>query len=657
MKQQLVAPEMVRPENYHVSQAEALYVDLFCGGGGSTSGALRAFVELGLGEPGKKVRVVAVNHDEQALATHAANHPKVTHINCDIERLDPYTVLYGQQITVLWASAPCQDWSVAAGGPCTRPQKRATPAYILNWIRIGRPQVYVEENVFEITTKWPGWEQHLQEIRDLGYNVQFRRLDAADYGVPQNRKRLILIARRDNGAITWPRQSHSNPAKPVAGTEPWRGAITALDLDTPCPSIFGRKDKNGNKKLHSPKTRARIARYIREQGQFWEPLAKAVEEGNGPVPFAAALESCPPEQWPKWVEACGDHVHLYAIEPHLTKFYGTGRGQDVHDPSGSVTAQGTHIGVVQPQFQALDPAFMHLTHGGRMHDPKEPSPTVTGANRGEMAAVNFTFGQQGGATPREIEKPAQTVATAGYIRVGELRCLLDTYGSKDTWLARTKDPNRPVGALTCSGRWGVVDVRGIMPPLGKMARGGNANPVRDPERPSSTVLAERGAGHVVEARLSGPAVILPQHGEAEGQLPRIHRGEDPGPTVTTGHTPQVAFLFVYTYNGKANCRDAIMPNTTGTTIERHALYEVRLENLLLDVGMRMLTTRELARLQTFPNDYVFVGNKEDQTRQIGNSVPPDLACAVVKAALSMVGITDTRLGDFTNQATGTEVPG
>src|SRR5207247_668473 len=118
---------------------------------------------------------------------------------------------------LLWASAPCQDWSNAAGGPCTRPQQRATPAYILNWIRVGRPKVYVEENVWEITQKWSGWAQHVKEIEARGYRVEVRKLDAADYGVPQHRKRLILIAVRDDGPIAWAKPTHSDPERLLPG--------------------------------------------------------------------------------------------------------------------------------------------------------------------------------------------------------------------------------------------------------------------------------------------------------------------------------------------------------------------------------------------------------------------------------------------------------
>lgn len=691
-------------------QPDVLYVDLFCGGGGSTTGALRALEDIGLGKIGERVQAIAVNHDDQAIATHTANHPKVDHYNCDIEKLDPDEVLKGREITVLWASAPCQPYSQAANGkgPYTRPQQRATPAYIVDWIRKGRPKVYIEENVWRIIKVWKDWPQHLEDLRSLGYRVEVRKLNAADYGVPQSRERMILIATRGHAPIAWPKQTHSNPKKPVTGTQRWRGAITALDLDIPCPSIFNRGTiktgkRKGKAKGLSPATRQRIARFIREKGAFWEPLAKAVEEGNGPVPITKLMEVCPVEQWPPWLVPHDDHVHIYAIEPHITKLYSSSRkGQGVEEAAGTVSTGGGkgggHFGVVQPQFTVIDPALLPVTHqdgSNRTRDTSNVAPAVTGANRGELAVADFimgtggmpgqmqprdaaereshtvigntrlnrgdislklgdfTLGQQGGAESRETEEPAAVVPTAGYLRVGELRCMVDGDSSKDTcWLARTKELDVPPGVVRCHARWSLMEVKGILPPRG-INGGLHSNPLRDLDREGPSVLAERGAGHFVEARLVDDACLLPNNGERKAaagmgpdQKPRIHPAEDPAPSVMATRDRGVAFLFVYTYNGKVNCRDIAEPNTTGTTVERHALLEVRLEDLLFDVGMRMLTVRELARLQSFPEEYVFMGNKGDQTRQIGNAVPPDMGYAIVKAVLGMDGVVRKRLDDF-----------
>lgn len=115
---------------------------------------------------------------------------------------------------------------------------------------------------------------------------------------------------------------------------------------------------------------------------------------------------------------------------------------------------------------------------------------------------------------------------------------------------------------------------------------------------------------------------------------------------STCANPRVAFVFLYTFNGKANATPLERGSTTVSNVERHMVVEVRLEDLFFDVGLRMCTVRELARFQTFPDSYQFTGKKEDMQRHIGNAVPPDAAYVFVKAALSRKGMVRSRLSDF-----------
>jgi DNA (cytosine-5)-methyltransferase 1 len=560
---------------------------------------------LGLGKVGERIRAVAVNHDPDVLANHAVNHPEAEHWNCDIEKLDPRLVLRGhvcpecaalpletpcpstgrtgQCITVLWDSAPCQDWSVAANGPCVRPQLRATPNYTKEWIRVGRPLVYIMENVWEITQKWQGWKAYIAFLEGEGYHVEWKKLNAADYGVPQGRKRLILIARRDGEPIAWPKQSHSDPAKPKAGTEPWRGAIECIDFDEPCPSFFeGKKNGKGvpTGEPYSINVRSRLARYIREEGgAFWEPLARAVEEFSGKVPLARFLEACPPEAWPSWV---------------------------AREEDGRIVLVGK----------------------------------------------DAVLGQHGGHVTADAARTSPTVTTDGYIRLAEVRCVLPPLGrmARAGQANPAYSPEEPGHAALAERRYGHLAqarITGFMlPPL--RTKDGETNGARSLDEPALTMLADGGTrGHYVEIRFSAlPPVIVPHHGEADGQAPRYHRTDRPHPALPASRRFDAAFPFVVTYNGEMQADGTGEPSTTVSTRPRHYLVRVRMDDLYVDLGYRQLTVREAARIQGFPDSTKLIGSIEAQTRGVGNAVPPPLAEAVVWSALSMCGLVDTSLDDF-----------
>jgi len=518
-----------------------VYVSLFCGAGGDTTGALKAVERLGFGKPKQGVRAIAVNHDVFALNAHFENHPDVEHWDCDIETLEPQRALEGDEITVLWGSAPCQPYSDAVGAPYSNPQDRATPTYTIKWIKAGRPKVYIEENVWPIVKKWPDWPKHVQAIKDLGYRVEYRKLNAADYGTPQDRRRLILIAVREDLPLNWPKQIFSDPKKPVPGTRPWRGAIEVIDRSLDCPSIFGRTLKDGRPDDISENARLRMGRYIEEQGRFWEIVADAVRASSGPVRLIDALAAVPESQWPEMVKRVGDELHITPPDPFITKFYNNGVAKPITNPLDTLTAgaAGGHLGVVQVSF--TDKSFV-----------------------------------------------------------------LPSRGTKG----------------------------GIY-----------ANKGRHLKRPLNTQVAGKKSSDFVDLRLEmlNP-VILPHNGEnkAKGQKPRRHPTNQPFPTICASREKAIAFVFLYTYNGKANATDLRRPSTTFTCVERHALVETRIvvkariEDCYIDVGLRMLTIEEQAGGQGFPPGYRFIGTKKHMQRQVGNAVPPPLAEAVVEGILAPI---------------------
>lgn len=158
-------------------------IDLFAGLGGFTEGATQAGVCV----------VWAANHWQAAVDTHALNHPGTAHVCQDLHQAN-----WGEvpPHDLLLASPSCQGHSRARGKE--RPHHdaaRSTAWAVVSCAEVHRPAVVLVENVVE-WSRWLLWPAWCQAMTALGYTLSPHVLDAADYGVPQNRKRLIVIATR-----------------------------------------------------------------------------------------------------------------------------------------------------------------------------------------------------------------------------------------------------------------------------------------------------------------------------------------------------------------------------------------------------------------------------------------------------------------------------
>lgn len=158
-------------------------VDLFAGLGGFTCGATAAGVRV----------LWAANHWRLAVDTHAENHPEVTHACQDLHQADWSQV---PAHDVLLASPACQGHSRARGRERAHHDlTRSTAWAVVSCAEMHRPKLVLVENVPEFArwTLYPAWSQAMQA---LGYTLSPHILDSANYGVPQNRRRLLIVATR-----------------------------------------------------------------------------------------------------------------------------------------------------------------------------------------------------------------------------------------------------------------------------------------------------------------------------------------------------------------------------------------------------------------------------------------------------------------------------
>lgn len=161
-------------------------LDLFCGGGGSSWGAAQAGACI----------VGAVDAWEVATRTFADNFPGAEVRNVTLNRHSNRRVLRGvpEEIELLLASPECTNHTCARGTLDWDETSRETGLYVLNFARAFRPRWLVIENVVQMRN-WSRYSELLKALRK-DYKVTPQVLDAADFGAPQTRRRLFLLADR-----------------------------------------------------------------------------------------------------------------------------------------------------------------------------------------------------------------------------------------------------------------------------------------------------------------------------------------------------------------------------------------------------------------------------------------------------------------------------
>lgn len=254
---------------------DELAVDLFAGGGGASTGIEAAI--------GRQVDI-AINHDADAVAMHAMNHPQTNHFRTDVFDVDPVEATSGRPVGLLWASPDCTYYSKARGGKPIRAKnkrRRSLAWVVTRWAGTVRPRVIILENVEEFREGGPliarrdpstgrvlkqdgdiaepgevvpldeqqlvpdperageqfaAWKRSLE---DHGYRVEWREMTASDYGAPTSRTRLFIIARCDDQPIIWPAKTHG-PGRRQA----YKTVADCIDWTYPSASIFFNKEES-----------------------------------------------------------------------------------------------------------------------------------------------------------------------------------------------------------------------------------------------------------------------------------------------------------------------------------------------------------------------------------------------------------------------------
>ena len=213
-------------------------IDMFCGGGGESTGLISAAHEYGF-----DVNLSAINHWERAIETHAANYPFAEHRIEDVQTINPETLKASKDTDLLWASPGCQHFSVARGGKPRNEQLRAPAREVLRFVETIHPKRVIIENVPEFqawgpltpdgkmiqSEKGKTFRAFIHSLQSLNYCVSYRVLCAADYGAPTSRRRLFIQAvRKDCGKrILWPEMTNAKDGGMFLPK--WRSAREIID--------------------------------------------------------------------------------------------------------------------------------------------------------------------------------------------------------------------------------------------------------------------------------------------------------------------------------------------------------------------------------------------------------------------------------------------
>ncbi len=164
-------------------------IDLFAGVGG---------LSLGFEQAGFDV-VIANEYDPDIAAAYKRNHPSTNMIVGDITSLDLQDVFgrYTNKIDVIVGGPPCQGFSQKGQRKTIHDERNFLFTYYVRVVELVRPKYFVMENVPNLLTAENGYfrKEIIDLFNSLGYSLNDGVLNAADYGVPQNRRRAVIIGK------------------------------------------------------------------------------------------------------------------------------------------------------------------------------------------------------------------------------------------------------------------------------------------------------------------------------------------------------------------------------------------------------------------------------------------------------------------------------
>lgn len=396
-----------------------LYIDLFCGAGGTSSGVNSARLD----DKQCATVIACVNHDKNAIASHAANHPEAMHFTEDIRTLELSPLLthlqscrrqYPDALVVLWASLECTNFSKAKGGMPRDADSRTLAEHLFRYIEAINPDYIQIENVEEFMSwgdvdengkpvsmdKGKSYTRWVRNVKKYGYNFEYRILNAADYGAYTSRKRFFGIFGKKGLPITFPEATHSKEGtSSLFGTlEKWRPVRECLDFDDEGDSIFGRKKPLVEATLE--RIYAGLIKFVAGGKDAFIVKYNSVNKRTGKHIPPSIDEPCP-------TVATQNRLGLAKVSFLSKQFSGDpmSKNVSVEAPAGAITCKDHHAMITADRF------IVNYRFNNTGHSIDTAAPTICTVGQIGVASCNFIDMQYGNGTERSCEQPAPTLTT------------------------------------------------------------------------------------------------------------------------------------------------------------------------------------------------------------------------------------------------------
>lgn len=396
-----------------------LYIDLFCGAGGTSTGVNSARLD---GKQCAEV-IACVNHDKNAIASHRANHPEAMHFTEDIRTLELSPLLthlqscrrqYPDALVVLWASLECTNFSKAKGGMPRDADSRTLAEHLFRYIEAINPDYIQIENVEEFMSwgdvdengkpvsmdKGKSYTRWVRNVKKYGYNFDYRILNAADYGAYTSRKRFFGIFAKKGLPVAFPEATHCRQgAISLFGTfAKWKPVRECLDLNDDGESIFGRRKPLVESTLK--RIYAGLVKFVAGGKDAFIVKYNSFNQRTGKYIAPSIDEPCP-------TVATQNRLGLAKVQFLSKQFSGDPMSKNVsiEAPAGAITCRDHHAMITADRF------IVNYRFNNTGHSIDTAAPTICTVGQIGVASYNFIDVQYGNGTTRSCEQPAPTLTT------------------------------------------------------------------------------------------------------------------------------------------------------------------------------------------------------------------------------------------------------